>query len=401
MRRAAALILAALAISAAPAPAHAQDPLTIYSSLPHDGVLARAGDDIDAAMRMALEDHGGRAGGHPITFTSLDDSTPARGGWDPARVRANATAAAGDDAAIAYLGDFNSGASALALPITNAAGLLQVSPSNAYVGLTRAIAHVSEPGDPASLVPTGVRTYGRVAPTDAREADALVAYMTALGVRRVVLVDDAESFGHGLRVLLGPRMRAAGVAVARVLRTHGAHASRAVVRELRGTRADALLFTGVFRNGALPLWRALARRHPRWKLLGSTGIAIPRLARRIPRRAGARTYLTRLPLAPAAYPAAGRLFFERFRARTGRAPHAYAIFGYEAMAVVLDAIDRAADPARRAAVVAAFFATRDRDSPLGRYSIDPFGDTTLSTFGGYRVAGRRIVWDRVLATGPP
>jgi branched-chain amino acid transport system substrate-binding protein len=97
---------------------------------------------------------------------------------------------------------------------------------------------------------------------------------------------------------------------------------------------------------------------------------------------------------------AGRAFFERFRARTGRAPHAYAIFGYEAMAVVLDAIDRAADPASRAAVVDAFFATRDRDSPLGRYSIDAFGDTTLATCGGYRVADQRIVWDRVLAGGP-
>jgi hypothetical protein len=143
-------------------------------------------------------------------------------------------------------------------------------------------------------------------------------------------------------------------------------------------RAAALILAALALALALSAAPAHAQ-HPLWKLLGSTGIATPRFARRIPRRAAARTYLTRLPLAPAAY----------------------AIFGYEAMAVVLDAIDRAADPASRAAVIAAFFATRDRDSPLGRYSIDAFGDTTPATFGGYRAAGGRIVWDRLLATGAP
>jgi hypothetical protein len=29
---------------------------------------------------------------------------------------------------------------------------------------------------------------------------------------------------------------------------------------------------------------------------------------------------------------------------------------------------------------------RDRDSVLGRYSIDHFGDTTLPLYGGYRVS---------------
>jgi hypothetical protein len=47
--------------------------------------------------------------------------------------------------------------------------------------------------------------------------------------------------------------------------------------------------------------------------------------------------------------------------------------GAEAMAVVLDAIDRASDPLDRASVVEAFFATGERESPLGTYSIDEVG----------------------------
>lgn len=47
--------------------------------------------------------------------------------------------------------------------------------------------------------------------------------------------------------------------------------------------------------------------------------------------------------------------------------------GAEAMALVLDAIDRASDPLSRAAVVEAFLATTARESGLGPYSIDELG----------------------------
>jgi hypothetical protein len=48
-------------------------------------------------------------------------------------------------------------------------------------------------------------------------------------------------------------------------------------------------------------------------------------------------------------------------------------------------------------VIDAFFATWNRHSVLGTCSIDEFGDTTLNTYGGYRVDRQgAITWDRVL-----
>ena len=62
----------------------------------------------------------------------------------------------------------------------------------------------------------------------------------------------------------------------------------------------------------------------------------------------------------------------------------YAIYGYEAMALGLDALRRAgANADRRDAVVDALLATKDRQSVIGTYSIDPNGDTTLKDFGVY------------------
>ena len=65
--------------------------------------------------------------------------------------------------------------------------------------------------------------------------------------------------------------------------------------------------------------------------------------------------------------------------------------------LVLDAIARAgADGNQREAVVKAGFATRDRPSVLGTYSIDRFGDTTLTDYGVYRIADGALLWDRVV-----
>lgn len=57
----------------------------------------------------------------------------------------------------------------------------------------------------------------------------------------------------------------------------------------------------------------------------------------------------------------------------GGPEHPYFAYGYEAMAVILDSIERAQDPLDRADVVAAFMATSDRKSDLGTYSIGPDG----------------------------
>jgi branched-chain amino acid transport system substrate-binding protein len=67
------------------------------------------------------------------------------------------------------------------------------------------------------------------------------------------------------------------------------------------------------------------------------------------------------------------------------------------MALVPDAMRRAGPEAEtRDAVRRELCATRDRDSVLGRYSIDRFGDTTLATYGALSIRHGRLVADRVL-----
>jgi branched-chain amino acid transport system substrate-binding protein len=96
---------------------------------------------------------------------------------------------------------------------------------------------------------------------------------------------------------------------------------------------------------------------------------------------------TSAALDPSQLPPAGQDFAARFEAEYGRSPGRYAAYGYEAMAVILDSVERASDPLDRSSVVEAFFATADRDSVLGTYSIDEEGNTTLDRMTGYELRG--------------
>lgn len=385
------LLLAIAAALSLAAPAAAQERV-IYSSLPLQGDARPQSEDIVRAMRMALED----SGRTDIRHLSLDSATAEAGKWDPGQVFLNARMAVRDERTIAYLGEFNSGASAVSIPILNEAGILQISPSNTYVGLTRREgAHF---GEPVKYYPTGVRTYGRVAPADHTQAHALLAYARERGRRRIAIVHDGEVYGKGLAELVEARARRHGVELVAVLRL-GRRNRVAIARRIRALRADAMIYAGITQNGALPLWRSVHARNRRIDLFGSDGVAEEGFTRRVVRSARSRTFITSPALDPSAYPPAGQDFLRRFRERVGKEPASYAIFGYEAMALAIDALGRAADTPRGA--FDALFATRDRASVLGTYSIDRHGDTTLSSYGGYRVSsGGRLVWNRVLTARP-
>ena len=78
-------------------------------------------------------------------------------------VAENASRAADDPTAIAYLGELDYGATAVSLPITNDAGLLQVSPGDGLTSLTRRVPGRPRAG-PERYYPTDRRSFVRVGP---------------------------------------------------------------------------------------------------------------------------------------------------------------------------------------------------------------------------------------------
>jgi branched-chain amino acid transport system substrate-binding protein len=338
---------------------------TVYSSLPLHGPARAEALATQRGEQLALAD-----AGNPVELVTLDDAR--RDGWRPELAAENARRAAQDGHAIGYIGEFNSGASMVSLPILNEARVPMISPSNTAPGLTRR-GPGTQPGEPDKYYPTGERTYFRLAPTDQVQGAALGAQMRRAGCRRAALLDDREVYGAGIA---GSAAR--GVAV--VARRHVARRAHytTLARGLRQKRVDCVLFGGVTANGAVALFRDVGRALPHAKLFGSDGIADATFARRIPRGVARRTLITAPTLAPADYPAAGQRVIAAYH-------DVYAAYGYEAMRLFIDAY--AAAGAKRPAILDWLHGVRHRQGVIGTYSFDRAGDTTVRTVGLYAIRG--------------
>jgi branched-chain amino acid transport system substrate-binding protein len=372
---------------------------TIYSSLPLQGDSRPQSTDVVNGEKMALEEHGGKAGGHTIKYVSLDDATASTGKWEPGQVSANARKAVGDKTAVAYLGEFNSGASAVSIPIVNQAGILQVSPSNTYVGLTRS--EGADKGEPDKYYPSGKRTFTRVVPADHIQAAAQVSYMKEQGCKTVYILNDKEVYGAGIANAVADGAKAQGLTVAGNdgIDTKAAN-FRALAGKIKSAGADCFFFGGITQNKGVQVFKDVAAANSNIKMFGPDGVAESPFTEKLG-GIEKNVFITAPTLDPKFYPESAQKFFENFKSKYGKEPEPYAIYGYEAMNLALQAIEDAGDKAGtdaagRQAIVDAAFAVKGRESVLGTYDIDENGDTTLSDYGGYTVKGGKLVFSKVI-----
>jgi branched-chain amino acid transport system substrate-binding protein len=362
----------------------------VYSSLPLQGASKDQTAAMVQGMKLALSQANNKAGNVTVKYTSLDDSTAQAGSWDPQQTASDARKAAQDKSAIAYLGEFNSGASVISVPILNQVGLAQISPANTYVGLT-----TNEPGsvkgEPQKYYPTGVRTYARIVPRDSIQAAALITQMKNDGCTKIAIANDKETYGAGLASLLEIKAKALGAdIVSNTPIQKDAPNFRSYAQKIRGEGADCFIFSGVTANGSIQINKDVAAALPNAKLYGGDGICESGFTnpakKGIPASIGKRFKCTVATQDLSSYPG-GRDFLDAFKAKYNNPhPDPYAIYGYEAMKLVLDTI-KAAGPAgtTKEGFLKQLFKTKDRKSVLGTYSIDKNGDTSLTDYGLYTV----------------
>ena len=372
------------------------DQLTIYSSLPLQGSTAGVSRQIVDGEKLALYDAGGRVGPFTVSYASQDDSDPASGKWDPGVTAADAKTAADDPSTIAYLGDYNSAATAISLPLINAAGILQISPASPYVGLTSSLDAGED--EPERFYLTGKRNFARLQPGDPKQAQAQVRLLKGLGIRRLYVLDDQNPFEVPLAEMVVTDAEEAGIQLAGhdSLDTTATTEFAGEAKKVAESGAEAVFFAGETGEGTLALWKQLYGVDPKLWLLGPNTLRDPEFTSAIG-AAGARTLITDPILPLSSYPASAQRVLGAYRRRFGEQPEAYALFGYAAMAAALEAIrDAGARGNDRQAVIDALFAAGPRDSVIGRYAIEPDGETTLSTYGVDRIVnGRPVFWRAV------
>jgi branched-chain amino acid transport system substrate-binding protein len=361
-----------------------------YSSLPLQGASKDQTGAMVQGMKLALDQAHSKAGKFTVKYTSLDDSTAATGNWDPGQTAKVARQAAQDPNAVYYMGEFNSGASAISIPILNQAALPQVSPANTAVGLTTDDPGAT-PGEPDKYYPTGKRTYLRIVPRDTIQAAAVLTAMKQAGCTKVGIANDKEVYGAGIANLMKIQAQKFGITItSNTAIDKTAPNYRSYASQLKSQGVDCFFFGGVTANGAIQLYKDVAAALPTAKLYGPDGVCESGFTnpskKGIPATVGKNFQCTVATLDLNSYPG-GKDFLAAFKQKYGNAhPDPYAIYGYEVMKLGLDTVAKLGDKGNsKADVLKALFATKNRHSVLGTYSFDKNGDTSLTTYGLYNV----------------
>jgi ABC-type branched-subunit amino acid transport system substrate-binding protein len=315
-------------------------PVTVYVSLPVTGPRAPDGRDAADGARLALERASGKAGSLEVRAEFLDDAN--RRGWDPTAVGRNARTAVQDSSAAAYIGELDSEPTRASVPITNDAGLLQVSPGAGGVDLTRPA--TGYPDSPDRYRPSGDPNFARTVPADDVVARAAADWASELGATRAVVLA-----GRPFEDLAAAEFESAA-------------AERGIEVTIAGGSYS-------FNSSASPPVAAYIP-HPIPQRLRISGQPM--------------TLALSAQLDPSALPT--RDFISQFRARFGRDPGPYAAYAYEAMELVLQSISSAGTDASqfRDNVREGAFGAERTGSVLGDYSIDSEGDTTECMIQRYR-----------------
>jgi branched-chain amino acid transport system substrate-binding protein len=322
-------------------------PVAVYVSLPLTGQRGPEGRDAADGARLALEQAQGKAGSIEVRAHFLDD---AKGrAWDPVAVGANARAAVQDHTTAAYIGELDSEPTRGSAPITNQAGIAQVSPGAGAVDLTAPAA--GYPDSPDRYRPSGSVSFARTVPADDVVVDAAAAWASELGVTAAAVTSDGTPFQN----LVATEFESAAA-------RHG----------IRVSQARPPSNVAVAPEGA------------------TRAVYNPGVERLIVYGAAPQTLQLSAELDPSRLP--GRQFPSQFQERFQRPARPYAAYGYEAMALVLQGIREAGSDASsfrdnvRKAVIGAH---RD-ETVLGSYSITSEGDTTECMIQRYRLKPSRV-----------
>jgi branched-chain amino acid transport system substrate-binding protein len=364
--------------------------IDIYSSLPLKGAVNAQTLPTVNGIKLALSQAGGKAGQWTVNYISLDDSTATSPtNYDLNVCAADARRAATDPKTVYYIGEFNSGCSKVVIPILNQAGVPQVSPANTYVGLTTNDPG-SAPGEPTLYYPTGKRTYLRIVPRDTIQGAAGVSAMKAAGCTRVAVANDKTPYGAGLATQVV--LHHAGLTITgNTALDPTAPNYRAYAASVKAAGANCV-YTGFNPPGEVELVKDINAALPTAKIFGGDGVCSG--GETNPAKGGFPKSIAPLFFCTVAtqgllsYPD-GKTFAAAYTAKYGVATSAidpYAIYGYEAMKLGLDTIaSLGAQGNSKSAVLAALFAVKNRSGAIGTYGFDANGDTTLKSYGLYKV----------------
>ena len=366
--------------------------IKLYTSWPMQGAMIPEGTAIKRAVDLAVEHAGGMAAGYKIEVVNLDDASPVTGSWDGTVEAENAQKAIADADAMVYIATYNSGAAKVSIPITNKAGMAQVTVANTYPGLTKP---GNAPGEPEIYRPSGKINYFRAHPSDDIQGAAAAKLAQCLGFKRVFILDDRQLYGKGIADVFAKTAKELGL---QAVGHEGVESVdidfRALLTKVRAAKADLVYGGFVIDSGGpqiIQQMKALGLFDAGTKFMGPDGLFSPALVEQAtPAAVNNNVYATFAGLPSDQLPTdVGKRFYADYKAKHKEEPIGWAMYAYQATIVTLDAIERAGAK-DRAKILEALRSTKNFEGITGRFSFDENGDTDRTDMGGFQVKDNKF-----------
>ena len=366
--------------------------IKIGIDMPVSGADASTGIPTRNGAVQAIEEANAKAPkGFSFAAYDLDDAV--QGAHDPAQGAQNTKAFVSDGAVLAIVGPFNSNVAKAEIPITNDAGLAQISPSNTSTGLTK--------GDDAKKLRTShpdTIAYFRVCTTDDKQGAAGASFAKKLGFKKAFVIDDNETYGKGLADVFEAQFKAAGGAVlGHEHLTKGETDYKALLTKAHALGPDVVFYGGTTATGGGLLRKQMADAGMRTTAyIGGDGISDAEFLKTAADMANGSYYTVAAPETSKLPSATAFVAAYKKRWKTDVGPYsanAYAAANVEIAAVekALAAAGNKSAPAR-ADVLANIAATKNFASPIGTFGFDANGDTTNPILSLYKIAGGKATF---------
>jgi branched-chain amino acid transport system substrate-binding protein len=370
---------------AVPVPAAAANVVKVGVDLPVSGADATNGIPTRNGVILAVEQANAKPlpAGLKFEMSALDDAV--QGVHDPAQGAQNVKTFIADSAVLGMVGPFNSNVAKAEIPLTNDAGLVQISPSNTNTGLTK--------GDDAKKLRTShpdVNTYFRVCTTDDRQGAAAATFARKLGLKKAFIIDDNETYGKGLAdVFESSFAKQGGAVLGHEHITKGQQDFKALLTKVHSTSPDMIFFGGTTASGGGLVRKQMADVGMRdIKYVGGDGISDEEFVKETADMANNSFYTVAAP-ETSKLPSA-KAFVEAYHKRFGSNPGPYSANAYSAAQIIIAAVlkgikENGGKLPTRLEVRQNVAATQNFETPIGKIGFDRNGDTTAPILSFYAI----------------
>jgi branched-chain amino acid transport system substrate-binding protein len=368
------------------------DTIKIGVDLPVSGADASIGIPTQNGAVMAIEEanKAGFAGGKfKLAASLLDDAV--QGVHDPAAGAQNVKTFISDTSVLGMVGPFNSNVATSEIPLSNDAGLVQISPSNTNDGLT-----VGAEAKKLRTSHPDVNTYFRVCTNDTHQGGALAQFAMKLGFKKAFIVDDNETYGKGLADHFeSAYIKFGGTVAGHEHITKNQQDFKALLTKIKSTGPEVVFFGGNTSTGGGLLRRQMGDvGMAKVGYMGGDGISDKEFETTAGTMANGTYFSVAAPDANKL--SSARDFVTAYKARFNAEVGGYSANAYTATKIIIAAIEKAISEnggkmPTRAEVLKNVAATKNFISPIGDVTFDANGDVANPTLTLQKVNGGKVI----------